>query len=39
MVRQANWTDKRLKAKHAVLDFMSFEIKKLKLMTSARMEP
>lgn len=39
VVRQASWKDKRLRAKHAVLDFMSSEVKKLKLMTSVRVEP
>lgn len=37
-VARQRWKDKRLRVEHAVLDFMSFEMKKLKLMTSARVE-
>lgn len=36
VIRQANLKDRR--EKHAVLDFMSFEVKELKLWTSARVE-
>lgn len=38
VVRQASVKDKRLTAEHAVLDFMSFEVKKLKLLTHAKVE-